>query len=646
MTSSRTRPVRNSDLDRRILHRPVARSGVEPTKGSLRLDGTSSTLGASGSRRTAPTSVARPTARPAAARRGRPQRRILVVMLTIVLAVGVVAWRLVNIQIIDTATYTEWGNPQRSALVELEAGRGSILDRNLNALAVSDNRPTIWIDPALVDDPLATATALATVMDVDAQELAQRIASGGRFLYVERQVEPSLGSAVLELGLGGVVVRQEPSRLLPNGADFASGLIGRVDIDQIALTGLELQYDDLLRGVAGFESYERGRDGTLLPSGNREFQAATSGEDLVLTIHRETQFLAEQILIDQVEATESRGGVAVILRAGTGEVLASAGVKRDPETGIASPAPYNMAYLDVYEPGSVNKVFTVSAALEAGLVRPDTEFDVPWLYDYSDKTFVEPFSTGTGLMTVQDIVSRSSNIGTIKIAELVGAERLRDHLDALGFGRFTASDGARSVPDESAGMIPDEFFGTELATIAFGQGVALTPVQVAAAYNTIANQGRYVAPTLVRGTVDQEGELHTWPTAPGRQVMSEETAAKLTVMLEAVVVDGTGVLASVDGYRVAGKTGTAQKPVAGGYSATDYMSTFVGFVPAGRPELTILVVLDTESPRHLAGNVAAPLFSQLADYVLQTLRVPPSRPTEVLPQSDQDGQTANPSADG
>jgi len=273
-------------------------------------------------------------------------------------------------------------------------------------------------------------------------------------------------------------------------------------------------------------------------------------------------------------------------------------------------------------------------------------FDVPWFYDYSDKTFVEPFSTGTGLMTVQDIVARSSNIGTIKIAELVGAERLRDHLDALGFGRFTASDGERSVPDESAGMIPDEFFGTELATIAFGQGIALTPVQVAAAYNTIANQGRYVAPTLVRGTVDQEGELHTWPTAPGRQVMSEETASQLTVMLEAVVEDGTGVLASVDGYRVAGKTGTAQKPIAGGYSATDYMRTFVGFVPARSPELTILVVLDTESPRHLAGNVAAPLFSQLADYVLQTLRVPPSRPTEVLTQSDQDDQTTNPSADG
>lgn len=550
-------------------------------------------------------------------------------MVAVVFAVSLVAWRLVDVQVLSAATYTEWGAPQRQAEVELVAERGGILDRNLNSLAVSDGRPTVWIDPLLVEDPGATAVALSEVLDVDPAPLAERILAGGRFMYVDRQVEPQLGDAVLALDLPGVVVTSEAARLLPNGEQFARGVIGRVDVDQQALTGIELQYDDLLSGQSGFEAYERGRDGTLLPSGEHELQAAEQGQDLVLTLHRETQFLAEQILVEQVEATESRGGVAVIMRAGTGEVLAAAGVQRDEETGIAAPASYNMAFLDTYEPGSVNKVFTVSAALEAGLVEPDTQFDVPWFYDYADKTFSEPFSKGAGLLTVEEILARSSNIGTIMIAEQVGPERMRDHLRDLGFGRYTGGDGSQAVPDESAGIIPDAFFGTELATIAFGQGVALTPVQVAAAYNTIANQGVYVAPTLVRGAVDDEGELHTWPHAPGRRVMTEETASQVTAMLESVVSDGTGALAAVDGYEVAGKTGTAQKPEAGGYSLTDYMSTFVGFVPADQPELTILVVLDTSTPRHLAGDVAAPLFSELADYVLQTLRVPPSRAADV-----------------
>jgi cell division protein FtsI (penicillin-binding protein 3) len=582
--------------------------------------------------------------RPAASRRGKPHRRIIVVLLALLLAVGAVTWRLVNVQVLDSATYTDWGTPQRQASVALVADRGSIVDRNLNALAVSDDRPTVWIDPALVVDAGATGTALAQILDLDAADITERIVAGGRFMYVKRQIEPEVGAEVLALGLKGVVVENEVTRLLPNGRDFARGVIGRVDTDQIAVTGLELQYDELLTGQAGFESYERGRDGTLLPTGEHEFQAATSGQDLVLTIHRETQWLAEEILIEQVEATEAAGGIAVIMRTGTGEVLASAGVKRDAETGIARPASYNMAYLDVYEPGSVNKVFTISAALEADLVEPDTVFDVPWFYDYADKTFAEPFNKGAGQLTVQEILARSSNIGTIMIAEQVGPQRLRDHLFDLGFGRFTGADGAPTVPDESRGMVSDEFHGTELATIAFGQGVALTPVQVAAAYNTIANQGVYVAPTLVRGTVDTDGELHTWPSAPGRRVMSAETANELTTMLEAVVDHGTGKLAAVDGYQVAGKTGTAQKASEGGYSETDYMSTFVGFVPAEQPQLTILVVLDTTTPRHLAGDVAAPLFSELADYVLQTLRIAPSRPTD--PASTDPASTDPASTDG
>ncbi|MCP3933913.1 MAG: penicillin-binding protein 2 [Actinomycetia bacterium] len=556
-------------------------------------------------------------------------------LVVLVLAVVVVGWRLVHIQVLDRETYTQWGTPQRLTEVELDANRGAILDRGLQTLAVSDERPTIWLDPKLVVDPAATANALATVTGIDERSILDKIERGGRFAYIVRQTDPEIGEAVLALGLAGVVVDSEAARLLPNGDYFARGMLGRLDVDHVALTGLELQYDDLLRGQTGWESYERGRDGTLLPTGEHSLQAATQGKDLVLTVHRETQFLAEQILVEQVENTAAKGGVAIVLRSGTGEVLASAAVSADPESGRARPAAYNMAYLDTYEPGSVNKIFTVSAALEAGLVRPDMEFYVPEQYEYADKVFLEPFSKGRGELTVEQVVARSSNIGTIMIAEMVGPERMRDHLWDLGFGRFTGMDGSATVPDESAGLIPDTFFGTELATIAFGQGVALTPMQVAAAYNTVANGGVYLAPTLVRGVVD-EGELQTWPVAPGRRVMSDETAGQITEMLTLVVSEGTGRLASVEGFTVAGKTGTAQKPVLGGYSETDYMSTFVGFVPAQDPELTILVLLDTATP-HLAGEVAAPLFAELADYALQTLRVAPTQAEPVPVDSTSTG---------
>jgi len=557
--------------------------------------------------------------------RGRPQRRLLVLMLLLVALLAVSAWRLVEVQVLGAEVYVEWGATQRVRTIEIEATRGSILDRDGHALVLSDGRPTIWADPQQVEDIAATASRLESMLGTEPGLIAERLARDARFVYLDRQVSDDIGAAVADLGLPGIFVDEEPARLSPNGTDFARGLLGTLDIDHQAVSGLELQYDALLSGEAGWETYERGRDGTSLPVGAIGGVAAARGEDLVLTIHRETQFLAEQILTEQVEAQSAAGGYAVIMRTATGEVLAAAGVSRNDETGVVRPAGYNMAYLDTYEPGSVNKLFTIAAALDSGLVTPDTEFDVPRQYTFADKTFIEPFNSGVGVLTVSQILSKSSNIGTVQIAELLGNDRLYKYLLSFGFGARTGVDDEAAVPGESAGLLlpADDWFGTELAAISFGQAIALTPIQVAAAYNTIANGGVYVRPTLVRGVLDADGVMHTWPFDDGRRAMSAETAAQVTEMLEQVVANGTGTLAAVDGYRVAGKTGTAQKPVAGGYSATDYMSTFAGFVPASDPELTIVVVLD-RAETYLAGQVAAPLFSELAGYALRVLRVPPT----------------------
>jgi len=572
-------------------------------------------------------------------RRGQPKRRLIVLMLLLVALMLLTAWRLVVVQVLDVEAYIEWGATQRVRTVEIEATRGSILDRDGHALVLSDGRPTIWADPQQIEDVAFVASQLEAVLGTEPGVLAEKLARSSNFVYLDRQVSKEVGATVASLQLPGIFVDEEATRLSPNGADFARGLLGSVDVDQVAISGLELQYDALLSGEAGWETYERARDGTSLPSGSIDGVAATRGDDLVLTIHRETQFLAEQILAEQVEAQSAAGGYAVIMRTATGEVLAAAGVSRNNETGVAKPAAYNMAYLDTYEPGSVNKVFTISAALEAGLVTPDTAFDIPREYRFADKTFVEPFNTGVGELTVSQIVSKSSNIGTVQVAELLGNDRLYTYLLSLGFGSRTGIDSAAAVPDESAGLLlaSSDWFGTELAAISFGQAVALTPIQVAAAYNTIANNGVYVRPTLVRGVLDAEGVMHTWPFDEGRRVMSSETATQVTAMLEQVVANGTGTLAAVDGYRVAGKTGTAQKPVAGGYSATDYMSTFAGFVPASDPELTIVVVLDT-AETYLAGQVAAPLFSELAGYALRVLRVPPTVADEL--EAGVDGESA------
>jgi len=548
-------------------------------------------------------------------------------MIVLVLLVALAAWRLVDVQILGADRYVEWGADQRIQQIEIAGARGSILDRDRNALVLSDDRPTIWVDPTFVTDVEGSTTALHELLGLDADELRAALSGDGQHAYLVRQADAGVGEAVSALGLDGVFVTYEPARLRPNGPDFARGLLGRVDVDHAATSGIELFYDDLLAGVGGWETYEQGRDGTLVPAGSSSGEAATRGEDLVLTIHRETQFLAEQILIEQVEATSAKGGYAVIMRTGTGEVLAAASVTLDRDTGIARPSAYNGAYLDTYEPGSVNKVFTIAAAVEAGVVETDTEFEVSRTYEFADKIFREPFSTGFGELTVSQILSKSSNIGTIRIAELVGKDRLYEFLVSVGMGRRTGKDGSSTVPDESAGiLVPSSgWFGTELAAISFGQGLALTPVQVAGAFNAIANDGLYVRPTLVRGVVDDGGVMHRWPIDAGTRAMSSETADTVTAMLTEVVAEGTGGLAAVDGYTVAGKTGTAQKPFEGGYSETDYMSTFAGFVPASDPELTIVVILDT-AETYLAGVVAAPLFSELAEYALRTLRVPPTEP--------------------
>jgi cell division protein FtsI (penicillin-binding protein 3) len=542
--------------------------------------------------------------------------------------VGLVVARLVAIQVVESDRYETFGEEQRLRHTVLPAGRGAILDRDGDALAVSTPQPTVYGDPALVTDPRATAEALAGIIDIDVDDVTQALSEPNRrFVYLARLVPQEQADAVTALDLEGIGIVEEPVRERPNGDLLARSLLGSVNDWHEPLGGLELFWNDVLSGQPGELRIERNDDGLPIPGGRTEVTPPVPGHDLALTIDRETQWLAEQLVAEQVEATGAAGGLAVVMQTSTGELLAAASVDAGADGGPAGPSQSNRVFHDSFEPGSVGKLFTIAAALEQGLVSPEEAISVPLYYRFSDKVFKEPYAPGDRVLSVTEILASSSNIGTIRIAERVGAESLHTFLDDLGIGTRTGADGGEGFPGEQAGRLRplEEWRGTALATVAFGQGFTVTGVQLAAAYNTIANGGTYVPPTLVRGAVDPDGETTPLPRPEPRQVFSEATAEAMTRMLETVVTDGTGKRAAITGYRVAGKTGTAQKvdPTTGLYSSQAHVATFAGFVPSDDPQLTIVVVLDEPSTVHLAGAVAAPLFSELGRHALQTLHIPP-----------------------
>ena len=558
-------------------------------------------------------------------RPGPPQRRALLLIIATAIALATLAGRLVQVQWLDRDTYADLGARQGTAQWQIPSVRGAILDRNLNLLAVSDNLPTIWADPRLVRQPHETARVLATVLDIDVDTIAQRLGSDRHFVYVARQVSPAEGAAIGDLQLPGISVRGESSRLRPNGDDFARGLLGAVDIDQNPLGGAEKQFADVLDGTDGREIARIAQSGMPLPNGVELFEPVNHGDDVVLTLHTQVQWIAERSLTDAVASTGARSGMVVVLATETGDVLALAAVRRDSETGDIRPVAYNPAYTDAFEPGSVAKSFTVATALEEGLTTPDETYSTPTEYMFADKQFIEPYSQVDREMTTTEILVHSSNIGTIQIAERIGERALQRSLRSFGFGSLTGADDSPALPGESRGILrpANAWQGTDLATIAFGQGMAVTAIQLAAAYNAIANDGVYVTPRLVLGNVGASGALRPAEPAASHRVLSPQTAAHMAEMLSAVVQNGTGKRAAISGYRVAGKTGTAQKPSPdGGYSDAAYVSSFAGFLPADRPELTVVVVLD-EPDEYRAGIVAAPVFAEVAEYALRMLQVSP-----------------------
>jgi cell division protein FtsI (penicillin-binding protein 3) len=543
--------------------------------------------------------------------------RLLVVAFGVLFlaALGRAAW----IQGVRGGHYEALASRQHREPVELPAGRGTIFDRTGEPLAIGEQATTVYADPRAIEDPKRAAAAAAKALGLDADELYERLSDRSkRFVYVRRKADPFKAAALERRGIPGLAFYPEELRWYPQGG-VASHVLGYAGVDNTGLEGLERSLDRTLRGRSGLEIVVRDPFG-------RAIDVVTSrperqGGDVTLTLDHQLQADAEQVLAEAVQRWGAKGAAAIVADVRTGAVLAMANApafdaNRFPAT--TAERRRNRAVTDVYEPGSTFKLVTIAAALEDGIVSPSSAFVLAPQIQVADRWIHEAHTRGTERMTVRQIVSESSNVGTVTIARELGPEALAGWISRFGFGRRTGID----FPGESPGMaLPlDRWSGSTIGTVPIGQGIAVTPMQMVAAYAAIGNGGVMRTPHVVAkigGKRVADGK--------GRRIVSKATANRLMAMLRSVVVEGTGTEAAIPGYTVAGKTGTAAKAENGRYVAK-YVASFVGLVPARKPRLAVLVAVDEPHGAIWGGVVAAPAFARIAQFALQYLEVPPDAP--------------------
>jgi cell division protein FtsI (penicillin-binding protein 3) len=541
--------------------------------------------------------------------------------------------RLVLLQVKDAAAFETLARDQRVRDVPAPAPRGTIFDRNGQALAISVPAKEVFADPLLVRDPASEAQTVAATLGLDQALVFKALTGSGRFVYLARDVDVSLAKALQAMNLPGIGFLDERRRSYPDGA-IAPQVVGFVGVDGEGLAGLELGYQDLLAGRAGRQIIEEDPSGTVIPQGANVDQPPVPGDNLVLTIDRQIQFRAQEALAAAVKRNRAKSGTVIVMDPRTGEILAMVSYPWfDPNdfTAADPQSVRNRAVTDVYEPGSVNKVITAAAAIQERVINLDERLTVPDSYPMYTKVFHDAHFHPTEKMTLGDIIAYSSNIGTIEVAGLLGRARFASYLYRFGLDHSTGS----GFPGEVPGLLPppNKWSGTSMGTIPIGQGVAVTPLQMANVYATIANGGVWTQPRFVLGTVGPDGKLVSAPPPQTHRVVSAETAQAVSDMLAYGVDVGTGTEAQIPGFWVAGKTGTARKVRADGTGYSDkYIASFIGFAPASRPALLVAAVLD-EPVTIFGGVAAAPLFQDVMRFSLSRLRIPPAPRLPIPPHA-------------
>jgi len=562
-----------------------------------------------------------------------PLRRLIALFSGLAVALAAIVVRLAVLQVSQGRAYQSYALGQRLQTVTIPASRGRIVDRSREAMAISVPSRDVYVNPRSVIDPAGTAAQLAPILGVRQRDLIPELTANTSFVYLARQVDLDTADRVEKLHLPGIAFLPSSRRAYPAGA-LAPQVLGFVGVDGVGLAGLELEYQGVLAGRPGELTQEVDPLGQPIVGGIHAQTRPVPGSDLVLTIDRDFQFQVQAALSEAVKANRAAGGTVIVMNPHTGGIYAMATYPWfDPNAfGNAKPSDWRAkAVTDVFEPGSVNKVITAAAAVQEHALPLDQRLAVPWTMRVGDYTIHDADRHGVERMTLGDIVAQSSNIGAVHVAERLGAARLATYLSRFGLGRTTGI----GFPGESAGMmLPlSRWSDTSLATMAYGQGIAVTPLQMIAVYATIANGGTWVQPSLVRGTVDPGGAFRPAPPAPTHRVVSEDAAAMVTRMLAYAVKAGTGTAAQIPGYRVAGKTGTARIPMPrGGYYSDRYVASFIGFLPASDPQVVIAAILDR--PATVYGGVAsAPLFQDVARYAIERLRIVPGKAVPLPPHA-------------
>jgi cell division protein FtsI (penicillin-binding protein 3) len=546
-------------------------------------------------------------------------RRVGLLFALFLLLFGIALARSIWLQAIRGGELSAEARSQQVSEILVPGSRGRILDRNGTELAVSEDAGAIFATPYQVDDPAKAGNKLAPLLDADDDELTEILADReSGFAYLARKVDLGTAERVSKLELDGIGVLPDSRRIYPEG-DLASQLIGAVGVDNQGLTGLEAVHEDLLHGSDGEREVTRDALGKEIE--RETLAAATTGEDMRLTLDAPLQAHTEDVLAELGITYSPAGATAVVMDPDNAHVLALANWPPfDPDAvGSASePELLERGTGFTYEPGSTFKAFTVAGALEDGLVTPETPFHLPPVLQVADRRIHESHPRGYATLTVADILAQSSNVGAVTIGLKLGAERFDEWVRTFGFGEPT---GVLPAGEEQGIVLdPKDYSGSTMGNLPLGQGLSVTPIQMATAYAAIANGGVLRRPQLI---LEQGGEK----LAPdeGERVISERTAAEVRSMLEGVLAPGgTASEVSVEGYELAGKTGTAEKVIDGRYSQTQFIASFVGFAPADDPELLVVVVVDEPEGDYDGGSVAAPAFGDIAEFALPYLGIAPN----------------------
>ena len=555
-------------------------------------------------------------------------RRALFVAAFIVFWVFAISVRLVYLQVTQHEALGERARSQQQQAIETSSQRGLLLDRQERELARSVQTESIFVDSAKLEnagDIDCTATRLAPVLALKKEELQRKLedakTKNSRFVWIARRLSTEQATAIRGLGLAAVNFRSEPKRFYPNGS-IAAHVLGFVGIDGAGLGGVEQTYNEKITGEPGKLFIERDSEGNPYES----FELpGTPGQTIVLTLDHSIQYRAEQALLAAVTKSRAKSGTAIVLDPRSGEILALANAPTfDPnKPGEAKPeARANWALQNIYEPGSTFKIISFSAAIEKGLVKPDDRIDCQMgAITVAGRVVHDHHSFGS--LTITEALAKSSNVAAIKLGIRVGDPTMYEYMKRFGFGSRTGIE----LPGETAGLLRpvSRWQPSSIGSIAIGQEVGVTPLQMAAAFGALANDGVRVAPHLVREVRTAAGASVYRANPEQRRVVNAETARALRQMLESVTLNGTARLAQLNGYSAAGKTGTAQKidPKTKSYSQTKHVASFVGFAPVNNPSVVIIVVIDEPGGAYHGGDVAAPVFREIAEQILPDLGVVP-----------------------